>query len=103
MDNFLLPELAPGIEEKASRIQSLYAFLESEYGLAIEAATDFISARAATREEARALSIPAGAPLLTVRRITHARGRPVERAELRIVAGRYEYSVHTAERPVHAG
>jgi len=103
MDNFLVPELAPGIEEKASRIQSLYAFLEAEYGLAIEAATDFISARAAGREEGRALGIPAGAPLLTVRRITHARGRPVERAELRIVASRYEYSVHTVQRPVRAG
>jgi GntR family transcriptional regulator len=103
MDNYLVPELAPGIEEKASRIQSLYAFLESEYGLAIEAATDFISARAATREEARALGVAAGTPLLTVRRITHARGHPVERAELRIVAARFEYSVHTAERPGRAG
>lgn len=103
MDNFLLPELAPGIEQKASRIQSLYAFLESEYGLAIEAATDFISARTVTREEARTLGVSANASLLTVRRITHARGRPAERAELRIVASRYEYSVHTVQRPGRAG
>jgi GntR family transcriptional regulator len=103
MDNFLLPELAPGIEEKADRIQSLYAFLEAEYGLVIEAATDFISSRTATREEVRALRIPAGASLLTVRRITHARGRPAERADLRIVASRYEYSVHTVQRPAHVG
>ncbi len=102
MDNHLLPDLAPGIEEKADRIQSLYAFLESEYALRIEAATDFISARAATREEAKKLRIAAGAPLLVVRRITSARGRPAERAELHIVASRYEYSVRTLQRPSRA-
>jgi GntR family transcriptional regulator len=103
MDNHLVPELAPGIEAKASRIQSLYAFLESEYGFTIEAATDHITARAATREEARKLGIPSGASLLVVRRVSYARGRPVERAELHIVASRYEYSVRTVERPNRAG
>lgn len=103
MDNFLVPDLAPGIEERAGQIQSLYAFLEAEYGLAIEAATDYISARAATREEARQLGIPAGSPLLAVRRLTHARGHPVEWAELRIEASRYEYAVHTLQRPGRAG
>jgi GntR family transcriptional regulator len=103
MDNYLVPELAPGIEAKADRIQSLYEFLESEYGLSIEAATDFISARTATREESRQLKTPTGSSLLVVRRITYARGRPVERAELHIVAGRYEYSVRTVQRPGRAG
>jgi len=99
MDNHLIPELAPGIEDKADRIQSLYAFLESEYGLSIEAATDYISARSATREEARQLGVLTGASLLVVRRTTWARGRPVERADLHIVASRYEYSVRTQNRP----
>jgi GntR family transcriptional regulator len=103
MDNFLIPELAPGIEGKADRIQSLYAFLESEYGLSIEAATDYISARTATRGESQELKIPAGSSLLVVRRITYARGRPVERADLHIVASRYEYSVRTVQRPGRAG
>ena len=103
MDNHLLPELAPGIEQKVGKIQSLYAFLESEYGLRIEAATDYISARAATREEAKSLGAAAGTPLLLVRRITFARGRPAERAELHIVASRYEYSVRTLQRPSRAG
>lgn len=103
MDNYLVAELAPGIEAKADRIQSLYAFLESEYGLSIEAATDYISARNATREECRKLKIPAGSSLLVVRRITYTRGRPVERAELHIVASRYEYSVRTVQRPGRAG
>ena len=102
MDNHLVPDVAPGIEDKADRIQSLYAFLEAECGLAIEAATDFISARAATRDEARQLRVPPGSSLLVVRRITYARGRPAERAELHIVASRYEYSVRTVHRPSRA-
>ena len=103
MDNYLLPEVAPGIEAKAARIQSLYAFLESEYGFSIEAATDFISARAAVRDEARQLGVPSGSPLLVVRRLTYARGRPVERAHLYVVASRYEYSVRTTNRPGRSG
>ena len=99
MDNYLIPELAPGIENEVDRIESLYAFLEAEYGVSIEAATDYISARTATSSESRDLGIPAGSSLLEVRRITQARGRPVERAELRIVASRYEYSVRTVNRP----
>jgi GntR family transcriptional regulator len=103
MDNYLIPELVPGIEGKADRIQSLYAFLESEYGLSIEAATDYISARPAARGERRELKIPAGSSLLVVRRITYALGGPVERADLHIVASRYEYSVRTVQRPGRAG
>ena len=99
MDNHLLPDLAPGIESKAGRIQSLYKFLEAEYGLVIEAATDYISARGATPAESRKLRIPSGSSLLVVRRITQARGRPVERADLHVVASRYEYSVRTVQRP----
>jgi GntR family transcriptional regulator len=97
--NFLLPEVVPGIEAKVDKIKSLYAFLESEYDVVIEAATDSISARAASREEAEELKIPEGSPLLVVRRITYSKGSPIERADLDIVAGRYEYSVRTTERP----
>jgi GntR family transcriptional regulator len=99
MDNHLLSDLAPGIEARAARLQSLYALLESEYNLSIEAAIDHITARAAVREEAAKLGVAPGCPLLMVRRITYARGRPVERADLRIVASRYQYSVRTSKRP----
>lgn len=99
MTNYLVPELAPGIEKKISGMDSLYSFLESEYHIVIEAATDYISARQSTTEEARCLQIPRGAPLLVVRRITHSGGRPVEVAILLIIADRYEYCVHTRDRP----
>jgi GntR family transcriptional regulator len=99
MINYLLPEVAPGIEEKVAKIKSLYAFLESEYNVTIDAATDYISARAASAEEAAELKMQEGAPLLIVRRITYSKGSPIERAELEIVAGHYEYSVRTMDRP----
>jgi GntR family transcriptional regulator len=99
MSNYLLPEIVPGIEEKVGKIQSLYAFLESEYGVVIDSATDFISAKAATGEEASLLEIAEDSPLLVVRRVTSAGARPIEKAELLIVAGKYEYSVRTKDRP----
>jgi len=99
MTNFLVPSIAPGIEKKLSGLSGLYSFLESEYNLVIEAATDFISARDVTDAEAERLQIPPHSPLLVVRRITHSGGRPVEVAILLIVADKYEYSVHTKDRP----
>ena len=99
MTNWLLPEVAPDIALRIAGMGSLYSFLESEYGLVIEAATDFISARQADSREAARLAIPPDSPLLVVRRITHSGGRPIEEALLLVVADRYEYCVYTRERP----
>ena len=102
MTNYLLPELVPGIEKRINGMSSLYSFLESEYNLVIEAATDFISARQALAAEAERLQIAEGSPLLVVRRDSHSGGRPIEVAILLIVADKYEYCVHTKERPPRA-
>jgi GntR family transcriptional regulator len=99
MVNYLLPELVPGIEKRIGVMTSLYAFLEAEYNVQIEAATDFISAKAASVEEAEELKIPADSPLLVVKRITYSRGRPIEIAILHVVADRYEYCVQCKNRP----
>jgi GntR family transcriptional regulator len=99
MTNYLLPSIAPGIEKRLTGMTGLYSFLESEYNLVIEAATDFISARDATPAEAGRLQIPEHSPLLVVRRITQSGGRPVEVAILLVVADKYEYCVHTRDRP----
>ena len=99
MTNYLLPAIVPGIEKKIGGMSSLYSFLELEYNLVIEAATDFISARDVTDAEAERLQIPAHSPLLVVRRITHSGGRRIEVAILLVVADKYEYSVHTKDRP----
>lgn len=102
MTNYILADIVPGILEKAGRIKSLYHFLEEEYALIIDSATDFISADIASEEEADQLEILTGAPLLTVRRISHRNGKPVELVYLRIIADRYEYSVYTKDRPPRA-
>jgi GntR family transcriptional regulator len=102
MTNFLLPSIAPGIEKRIHGMSGLYSFLESEYNLVIEAATDFITARGATDAEAEKLQIPPHSPLLVVRRITHSGGRPIEVAILLVVADKYEYCVHTKDRPPRA-
>ncbi|MGO9409376.1 MAG: GntR family transcriptional regulator [Spirochaetia bacterium] len=99
MTNYLVPDLAPGIEKRIEGMVSLYSFLESEYHIVIEAATDFLSARQSSPAEAERLGIPRDSPLLVVRRITHSGGRPVEVAILLIIAERYEYCVHTKDRP----
>ncbi len=99
MTNYLVPDLAPGIEKGISGMSSLYSFLESEYHIVIEAATDYISAREPTDEEARRLQILPRSPLLVVRRVTHSGGRPIEVAILLIIAEKYEYCVHTKDRP----
>jgi GntR family transcriptional regulator len=99
MLNYLLPELVPGIEKRIASMKSLYAFLEAEYNVRIESATDFISATAASAAEAEKLEVPPDSPLLVVKRVSYARGRPIEVAILHIVADRYEYCAQTKDRP----
>jgi GntR family transcriptional regulator len=100
--NYLLPAIVPGIERRIAGMKSLYAFLESEYNLRIEAATDWISATAADAPVASRLEVPEGSPLLVVRRITYSRGRPIEVAVLHVLADKYEYCVQSKDRPPRA-
>ena len=99
MVNYLLPELVPGIEKRIGAMKSLYAFLEAEYNVVIDAATDFISAKAASVAEAGKLEISEQSPLLVMKRITYSRGQPIEVAVSHIVADRYEYCVQCKNRP----
>lgn len=101
--NYLLPEIVPGIEKRIAGMKSLYAFLESEYNVRIEAATDYISAKAAAAEEASRLEVPAASPLLVVKRVTYSRGKPIEVAVLHVVSDKYEYCAQSKDRPPRAG
>jgi GntR family transcriptional regulator len=101
--NYLLPQIVPGIQKRIAGMKSLYAFLESEYNLRIEAATDCISAAAADARVASRLEVPEGSPLLVVRRVTYSRGRPIEVAVLHVLADQYEYCVQSKDRPPRAG
>lgn len=99
MLNHLIPEIVPGIEERVNKIGSLYHFLENEYNIFIDAATDFITAKIAEEREAELLEVEKGEPLLIVRRISYRNSRAIELATLKILAAKYEYAVHTKERP----
>jgi GntR family transcriptional regulator len=99
MTNYLLPDMVPGIEKRIGSVTSLYAFLEAEFNFRMEAATDFISAKAASAAEAERLEVAPDTPLLVVKRITYNRGRPIEVAVLNIVADKYEYCVQSKDRP----
>ena len=99
LTNYLQPGLAPEIEKNLDGLESLYQLLEHRYHIFIDAATDYISAATASPEEARLLKITTAEPLLVVRRISYRSGEPIEFADLRIIAERYEYSVHTKDRP----
>jgi GntR family transcriptional regulator len=100
MTNYLLPAIVPGIERRIGGMSSLYSFLESEYNLVIESATDFISARRGTPAETERLQVPPRSPLLVVRRITQSGGRPIETVTLLVVPEKFEYCVHTRGRPL---
>ena len=96
MTNYLLPEIVPG-HRAAHRRHDLAVRLpgvrvqprdRGGHGLHLR------PAGAAPTRRPR-LEIPADSPLLVVRRVTYAGGRPIEVAILHVVADQYEYCVHT--------
>ncbi|WP_422480114.1 GntR family transcriptional regulator [Pleomorphochaeta sp. DL1XJH-081] len=99
--NFLLADILPNFTGAIIKMKSLYEFLESEYNLVIDSANDFITAKPATKEESKELEISMGYPLLQVKRISFIKARPIEFVLLRIIGDKYEYFVHTKERPPH--
>jgi GntR family transcriptional regulator len=94
MVNYLVADFVPGIEKYAGKFISLYEFLESNYNISIESATDYIRAKAADLEESEMLEIPAGSPLLVLRRVSISNNKPFEVVILTIISDKYEFCVH---------
>ncbi len=99
LTNYLLEDMVPNFVNTIKKMKSLYEFLESEYNLVFDSANDFITAKPAPEDESRMLGVTNGYPLLQVRRISFIKTRPVEFVLLRIIGDKYEYFVHTKERP----
>lgn len=79
--------------EDLQRTQSLYA-LFTELGVFLKEANEKIRAAAASPEDAEALGVPVGFPLLTINRwTTDQSGRPVEYVSSLSPGDRYEYFV----------
>lgn len=79
VSSFLPAALCPGIEALDFRTLSLYACLESRYGLVVARGRRHIEAVAAGEREAELLQVPPGAPLLQLDSVSYLDdNRPVE-------------------------
>lgn len=68
LESIMLPQtLFPGLNQRELP-NNLYQLYRSEYGITIVRATDKLKAVAATRRDARHLSVPVGKPLLQIER-----------------------------------
>ena len=77
---YLLHELCPHIlETNDFARQSLYFVLKEKYGLRLVWASEVITARMPDKEEREILEMPAGVPVLNMKRVTYnERNEPVE-------------------------
>jgi len=79
VSSYLPYALCPSLIQADLRSQSLYAFLEQEYGLRIAAGRREIQAVLAGEEEARQLQVDRGSPLLRLESVSYLEdGRPME-------------------------
>ncbi len=85
-----LPEArCPGLVSADLKHQSLYAYLLSEYGLAIERGHRHLEAVAAGEHEAKLLQVKKGAPLILLDSVSYlADGTPIE----------YYHALHRGDR-----
>lgn len=94
MINYLPARLVPGFLNRLPLKESLYEFLESEYGLVPAMAVDTVGTRPASEEEAEFLRIERKAPVLSVRRLSYLDGgTPLELAIVASRGDRYQYQV----------
>ena len=87
-------ELFAGLEDHAPLPNALYAFYQHTYGIAIARADERLQAVLATDEDAAAMDVSTGAPLIEVTR--HAidlSGRVVELRRSRYVTDDLAYAV----------
>lgn len=95
MCNYLPEAIVPGIEKRLKDFDSLYQFLQDEYGIVIDSAYDRISASCADFALSQMLEIPVGRALLYIRRVSRSNLRPVCADRISINGERYELEVNT--------
>ncbi len=92
--NYINMKFVPDIINKKDQIVSLYTFLEEEYGIKIDSATEIISAKNASFEEAQMLSIPVGKALIVLRRTCYMDSTPVCVDYSKLVGSKYELEIN---------
>lgn len=98
MENFIKSSVTPNFEQYVDKFIGLYSLLEKEYNIIFKDATESISAIAASFTDSQILGIPLGTPLLETKRITSTEFEIIEYAVIKLVAEKYEYSVHLKGR-----
>ena len=99
--NHINPALVPDLAKHKRELGSLYRLLETRYGLSLDSATDDINAMGAGIEQARALSIPIGSPLIHIRRVLYSQSRPISCSDMLADAARCKFRVFLSGRPAH--
>ena len=92
--NYINMKFVPDIINNKDQIVSLYTFLEEEYGIKIDSATEIISAKNASFEEAQMLSIPVGKALIVLRRTCYMDSTPVCVDYSKLVGSKYELEIN---------
>jgi GntR family transcriptional regulator len=75
---YLPYQIAPGLLTDDLTDQSLYALLETKYGVTLTHGRRGVEAAVAGKEVAAALALKPGEPVLVLRSTSYAGGRPVE-------------------------
>ncbi len=96
--NYLIASLVPGLERFNNTFTGLYSFLERQYNIVPEEATETLSASVADFTESQLLHIPQGTPLLCSKRLSSTNGVLYEYSNSKLVADRYEYSIYLKGR-----
>ncbi len=90
-DRYVVRALASRLRPRDFSVPSLLAMLARERGLVVDRAQVHIAAREAAREEARALGLKAGAPVLVAEFAVNADGHPAQFVRARFRPDRYAF------------
>ncbi len=100
MLNYLDINTVPALQ-KNFKMESLYTFLKDEYALEFFTAEETVSAKAASKDEAKKLNIEEKHPLLSLQRLSFDRNdKPVEFSDLLIKADMYKHKIMLSQEKV---
>ncbi len=87
-------ELFEGLDKRSPLPNTLYTLYQSEYGVSIVSASEQIQSVAASKDDAAALALKPGDPILQVDRVAYdITGRAIELRQSRFATGGLVYSV----------
>lgn len=92
--SYYRPDWLPGLEQYENTFVSIYRLFQEKYHILITEVDETISAAGCSFIDAQVLQIPQGTPILLSRRISSCSLGLLEYAESKILADKYEYSIH---------